>query len=66
MQATIKTCIPIIWYHCTDKRSFQIFIRYGNTDDSLTALKALAGRKFADRTVLASFYDEQKYEADEF
>ncbi|KAH8556736.1 hypothetical protein BGW37DRAFT_524881 [Umbelopsis sp. PMI_123] len=43
-----------------------IFIRYGNTDDSLTALKALAGRKFADRTVLASFYDEQKYEGEEF
>jgi splicing factor U2AF subunit len=48
------------------KLLLQIFIRYDNTDDSLTALKALAGRKFADRTVLASFYDEQKYEADEF
>jgi len=43
-----------------------IFIRYDNTDDALTALKALAGRKFADRTVLASFYEEAKYEADDF
>ncbi|KAJ2959135.1 hypothetical protein NQZ79_g5353 [Umbelopsis isabellina] len=43
-----------------------IFIRYENNEDALTALKALAGRKFADRTVLATFYEESKFEADDF
>lgn len=44
----------------------KIFIRYETTDYATTALRALAGRKFADRTVLTSFVDEEKYMAGEF
>jgi splicing factor U2AF subunit len=32
----------------------------------LNALRALAGRKFADRTVVASFIEEENYLADNF
>lgn len=32
----------------------------------MTALRALAGRKFADRTVVTSFVDEEHYLADNF
>jgi hypothetical protein len=32
----------------------------------MTALQALAGRKFADRIVVASYTDEEKYLANDF
>jgi splicing factor U2AF subunit len=32
----------------------------------LEALRALAGRKFADRTVVATFIDEENYLSDNF
>ncbi|KAI7884387.1 hypothetical protein K492DRAFT_183411 [Lichtheimia hyalospora FSU 10163] len=44
----------------------KIFLRYETTDDAMTALRALAGRKFADRTVVTSFVDEEHYLADNF
>lgn len=43
-----------------------IFVRYENKDQCLVALRALAGRKFADRTVVATFVDETNYLADNF
>ncbi|KAG0747968.1 hypothetical protein G6F57_001116 [Rhizopus arrhizus] len=43
-----------------------IFVRYETTDETLAALRALAGRKFADRTVVATFVDEQNYLSDNF
>ncbi|KAF9975701.1 U2 small nuclear RNA auxiliary factor 2 [Actinomortierella ambigua] len=44
----------------------KIFVRYTTVDESRTAARALSGRKFADRTVLTSFMDEQKFEARDF
>ena len=44
----------------------KIFVKYSNVDEATAALRALSGRKFADRTVLTSFYDVDKFEADEF
>ncbi|ORX48869.1 hypothetical protein DM01DRAFT_1326154 [Hesseltinella vesiculosa] len=41
-----------------------IFVRYQSKDDANAALRALAGRRFADRTVVASFIDEEKYTND--
>ncbi|KAI8059588.1 hypothetical protein BC940DRAFT_313471 [Gongronella butleri] len=38
-----------------------IFVRYKSIDYAKTALQALAGRKFADRTVVASYIDEESY-----
>ncbi|CAO3688166.1 unnamed protein product [Rhizopus stolonifer] len=43
-----------------------IFVRYETKDETLAALHALAGRKFADRTVVATFVDEQNYLEDKF
>jgi splicing factor U2AF subunit len=44
----------------------QIFIRYELKDQALVALRALAGRKFSDRTVVATFIDEDDYLTDNF
>ncbi|KAF8931390.1 U2 small nuclear RNA auxiliary factor 2 [Dissophora ornata] len=44
----------------------KIFIKYSNVDEATAALRALSGRKFADRTVLTSFYDVDKFAADEY
>ncbi|KAG1444636.1 hypothetical protein G6F56_010221 [Rhizopus delemar] len=43
-----------------------IFVRYESTEETMAALNALAGRKFADRTVIATFIDEQNYLAGNF
>lgn len=43
-----------------------IFVRYETKEQALEALRALAGRKFADRTVVASFIDEDNYLTDNF
>ncbi|CEG83986.1 hypothetical protein RMATCC62417_17844 [Rhizopus microsporus] len=43
-----------------------IFVRYETQDETLNALRALAGRKFADRTVVASFIEEENYLTDNF
>ncbi|KAJ8656046.1 hypothetical protein O0I10_008268 [Lichtheimia ornata] len=44
----------------------KIFLRYETTEEAMAALRALAGRKFADRTVVTSFVDEEHYLADNF
>ncbi|KAJ3056117.1 hypothetical protein HK097_008040 [Rhizophlyctis rosea] len=44
----------------------KIFVQYNNEEEAGTALKALAGRKFADRTVVTSYWNEDKYLADDF
>jgi hypothetical protein len=36
----------------------QIFVRFETLDSSQNALKALAGRKFADRTVVCTYFSE--------
>lgn len=38
----------------------KIFVKYDTTEATTTALRALAGRKFADRTVVATFFPEVK------
>ncbi|KAI7903519.1 uncharacterized protein BX663DRAFT_506732 [Cokeromyces recurvatus] len=43
-----------------------IFVRYETEEQTLEALRALAGRKFADRTVVATFIDEENYLTDNF
>jgi len=36
----------------------KIFVKYDSTESSTKALKALAGRKFADRTVVTTYFPE--------
>lgn len=36
----------------------KIFVKYDNADSARTALQALAGRKFADRTVVTTYFSE--------
>lgn len=36
----------------------KIFVKFDNADSATKALKALAGRKFSDRTVIATYFPE--------
>lgn len=36
----------------------RIFVKFSNAEDATKALKALAGRKFADRTVVSTYFPE--------
>jgi splicing factor U2AF subunit len=36
----------------------KIFLKYENAEGAKKALQALAGRKFADRTVVTTYFDE--------
>lgn len=40
----------------------KIYIKYGDTASAQKALTALAGRKFADRTVVATFFSEEFFD----
>ena len=42
----------------------KIFIKYDQVEHAQKALKALAGRKFADRTVVATFFGEEYFDVD--
>jgi splicing factor U2AF subunit len=44
----------------------KIFVRYESIDQAGIALRALAGRKFAERTVLTSYINEDTYFAEDF
>ncbi|KAG0056377.1 U2 small nuclear RNA auxiliary factor 2 [Gryganskiella cystojenkinii] len=44
----------------------KIFVKYASVEEATVALRALSGRKFADRTVLTSFYDVEKFRMSEF
>lgn len=39
----------------------KIFIKYEDAEAAQKALKALAGRKFADRTVVVTFFGEVSF-----
>lgn len=36
----------------------RIFVKFSNAEDATKALRALAGRKFADRTVVTTYFPE--------
>ncbi|KAF3933984.1 hypothetical protein ABW19_dt0209078 [Dactylella cylindrospora] len=40
----------------------KIYVRFENHDAAEKALRALAGRKFADRTVIVSYFSEENYD----
>ncbi|KAM5376969.1 hypothetical protein ACJZ2D_005171 [Fusarium nematophilum] len=40
----------------------KIFVKYENPEDTTKALKALAGRKFADRTVVTTYFPEENFD----
>ncbi|CAG8578720.1 17337_t:CDS:10 [Acaulospora morrowiae] len=44
----------------------KIFVRFESIEEASAALRALAGRKFAERTVLTSYIDEGTYFAEDF
>lgn len=44
----------------------KVFVRFEAAESCSAALKTLAGRKFADRTVLTSYYPEENYEVEAF
>ncbi|EDW56906.1 GM15574 [Drosophila sechellia] len=43
----------------------KVFVQFESVEDSQKALKALSGRKFSDRIVMTSYYDPEKYLADD-
>lgn len=42
----------------------KIFVKYDTPDSAQKALRALAGRKFADRTVVVTFFGEEYFDVD--
>ena len=42
----------------------KIFIKYDTAESATTALKALAGRKFSDRTVVASYFGVENFDTE--
>ncbi|KAJ1955521.1 hypothetical protein EC988_001834 [Linderina pennispora] len=40
----------------------KIFVKFATVDEATTALRALAGRKFADRTVVASYMADEDFD----
>ncbi|ORZ21824.1 hypothetical protein BCR41DRAFT_350084 [Lobosporangium transversale] len=44
----------------------KIFVKYNTVDEAAIASRALSGRKFAERTVLTSFFDVDKFASNEF
>ena len=44
----------------------QIYIEFSSPDDSKNAAQSLAGRKFANRVVVTSFYQPEMYHRKEF
>lgn len=42
----------------------KIFIKYDSAESATTALKALAGRKFSDRTVVASYFGVENFDTE--
>ncbi|OTA64623.1 hypothetical protein K449DRAFT_271916 [Hypoxylon sp. EC38] len=40
----------------------KIYVKYDTTESATKALKALAGRKFADRTVVTTYFPEENFE----
>lgn len=44
----------------------KIYIRFDSPDSATQALRALAGRKFADRTVVCTYFPEENYEVGAF
>eukprot|EP01104_Vermistella_antarctica_P013183 TRINITY_DN3961_c0_g1_i4.p1 TRINITY_DN3961_c0_g1~~TRINITY_DN3961_c0_g1_i4.p1 ORF type:complete len:546 (-),score=87.76 TRINITY_DN3961_c0_g1_i4:238-1785(-) len=44
----------------------RVFVKFATVEDSMKAQMALGGRKFNCRTVITSFYDEEKYDAKDF
>ena len=40
----------------------KIYLKYEEASSAAKALAALAGRKFADRTVVATFFGEEYYD----
>jgi len=47
-------------------RVFQIYVEFNSIDESQKAQQSLAGRKFANRVVVTSFFDVDKYHRREF
>lgn len=44
----------------------KVFVKFGNAESAAKAKAQLEGRTFDDRTVLATFYDEIKYDKRDF
>lgn len=40
----------------------KIYVKYDTPESATKALKALAGRKFADRTVVTTYFPEENFE----
>ena len=59
----LSFCLPTFEYHFF---FFQIYVEFGSPDDSKNAAQSLAGRKFANRVVVTSFYSPEMYHRKEF
>jgi splicing factor U2AF subunit len=41
----------------------KVFVRYEQSEHAAVAIKMLAGRRFSDRTIIAGFYDEARFDS---
>jgi splicing factor U2AF 65 kDa subunit len=44
----------------------KVFVEYGSVESATKAIGALQGRKFAQRTILASYFDEENFKAGKY
>ncbi|KAI0226343.1 hypothetical protein L0F63_003005 [Massospora cicadina] len=58
--------IPRLKDGCDEAHVGKIFVMFTTPEQSSAALRSLAGRKFAERTVLGSYFSEGKFLAGEF
>lgn len=63
LSLSIRLCACM---HNISSYSLQIFVEFEATDQCQRAQTALAGRKFANRVVVTSFFDPIKYQSKDF
>lgn len=58
--------ISVFVYQRLNTIIFQIYVEFASPEDSKNAAQSLAGRKFANRVVVTSFYSPEMYHRKEF
>lgn len=61
-----KAMISVCVYQRLNTIIFQIYVEFASPEDSKNAAQSLAGRKFANRVVVTSFYSPEMYHRKEF
>ena len=61
----LEVVIPDLPQDVDPATSGKVYVKFTNQEDSAKAIKALAGRKFSDRIVVACYYSEDKFDQSE-